>query len=453
MVINLGKPYSFEAQIQDVKQVNPLFSECKVRVLYTGKNRNLTIINKNVVERALPTLKNIPIVGEYSEEKNDFKGHGGKIDIDTLKYVHTTKPYGVVPESATYEWESIGDKEYLTISGCYLWTGRYQEALEVIKKGKGQSMEIEILDGFWNEAEEAYQIESFIFSALCILGDDHEPAFEEARIFAYSKDEFKKEFFQMLKELKYSLENDKEVKEDMPKEIEKCGKCDNGEECICAKEGNFEVQNGKGIEISSNGETLVVNNGEITFKDSKFENKAEEVKDQVESQEQPKQPAEEPVNHEPKDEGKLEDQSAVEGNKEEEPKDEAVFQEEFEKLQKELEDAKNTINNLTKELDELRQFKLNVEKQQHEAKVKDLMEKFQLDESDIEGLDIHAYSLEQIEEKFYAIVGKKAIQSNNKFEKKKEETGVLRIPTLYGEEDAGSEENIYERFVKKYRKK
>src|SRR5690606_1460675 len=147
------KLLDFEASISDVKQINPLFSTCKVRVLYTGKNRNMSIITKDAVEKALPTLKNIPIVGEYSEEAQDYKGHGGKIDLDTYKYVHTTKPYGVVPESATYEWEEVNGKEYLTIHGCYLWTGRYEEAYDVIKNGKGQSMEIEVVDGRWDEEE------------------------------------------------------------------------------------------------------------------------------------------------------------------------------------------------------------------------------------------------------------------------------------------------------------
>lgn len=98
----------------------------------------MSIITKDAVEKALPTLKNIPIVGEYSEEIEDYKGHGGKIDLDSYKYVHTTKPYGVVPESATYEWEEVKGKdgairEYLTINGCYLWTGRYEEAYDVIE--------------------------------------------------------------------------------------------------------------------------------------------------------------------------------------------------------------------------------------------------------------------------------------------------------------------------------
>ena len=63
------KLLDFQASISDVEQINPLFSTCKVRVLYTGLNRNMTIITNDAVEKALPTLKNIPIVGECSREK------------------------------------------------------------------------------------------------------------------------------------------------------------------------------------------------------------------------------------------------------------------------------------------------------------------------------------------------------------------------------------------------
>ena len=150
-----NKLLDFQASITDVKQINPLFSTCRVRVLYAGRNRNTSYISKQSVENALPTLIGIPIVGEYSEENADYKGHGGKIDLDSYKYVHTTKPYGFVPESATYEWEEVRGKdgvirEYLSINGCYLWTGRYEEAYSIIENDKSQSMEIQVTDGEWD---------------------------------------------------------------------------------------------------------------------------------------------------------------------------------------------------------------------------------------------------------------------------------------------------------------
>lgn len=196
----------FEAKITDVEPVNPLFSRCKIYVMYTGANRNGSYISKETVEKALPTIYNIPIIGEFSEAIDDFKGHGGKIEIsdDGVKFIKTTKPYGVVPESAVASWETVDGQEYLVLEGCYLWTGRYEEANKVIEEGKGQSMEIEIVDGAFNKATNVYEIKEMIFSALCILGDDVEPCFEGASIVAYSldKESFMAQFKEMLAELK-----------------------------------------------------------------------------------------------------------------------------------------------------------------------------------------------------------------------------------------------------------
>lgn len=203
----------FESKISDVKKINPMFSECKIRVMYAGENRNNSIIPKEVVEANLHTIYNTPIIGEFIKDKNDFGGHGGKTKItdDGIKFIRTTMPYGVIPSNAEVYWEDVKESdgtmhEYLTVNKAILWTGRYEEANRIIDEGNGQSMEINVSGGKFNE-DKKYMIEEFSFSGLCILGLDVTPAFESASITAYSldKDEFKKEFNQMLEELKFSL--------------------------------------------------------------------------------------------------------------------------------------------------------------------------------------------------------------------------------------------------------
>jgi hypothetical protein len=184
-----------------------------VRVLYTGVNRNNSSISEQVVENALPTIHNIPIVGEFIEAKDDFGGHGGKIEISDqgVKFIKTTVPYGIVPESANVYWEDVTEsdgtaRKYLNIEGALLWTGRYEEAAKVIEEGRPQSMEIEVTDGEFTK-DKIYEIKDMVFSALCILGEDVEPCFESANITSYSfnKDDFKNEFKEMLAELNDSL--------------------------------------------------------------------------------------------------------------------------------------------------------------------------------------------------------------------------------------------------------
>ncbi|MNH66539.1 hypothetical protein D3C73_185720 [compost metagenome] len=214
----------FNVQLVDIEKVNPLFSKCKIRVLYTGLNRNNTYISKAAVEQALPSIFNVPIIGEYFEDAENFGGHGGTIDVsgDKVKWVNTTFPYGLIPESATVYWEVIqesnGDEnEYLVVDNAYLWTGRYPEANLLVGQEFNQSMEIEIQKGRYCtiDGNKTYEIENFLFSALCILGINKEsdpnghvePCFESASIIAYEldKDKFKASFNQMISELKFSL--------------------------------------------------------------------------------------------------------------------------------------------------------------------------------------------------------------------------------------------------------
>lgn len=410
--MGVGKLMEFEAKISDVVQINPLFSVCNVRVMYTGKNRNRSFISKESVERALPTLKNIPIVGEYSEESRDFKGHGGKIDLDTFKYIHTTKPYGVVPESATYEWEEVDGKEYLTIKGCYLWTGRYEEALQVIEQGKGQSMEIEVTNGYWDDREDVYVINDFVFSALCILGDSVEPAFEDARIYAYTldKDSFKAEFNQMLKELKESLQYS-------------CTKGVNEvtlQELLDKYSLTVEDLTEKGIDV----ENITLEELEGKIKELFQVNDPEPQ--QQDSGQQPQEPSQndgEPV-QEPVQDGKggNEPSNPQAGEGDGEKIDKAEFEAKIKEYQNQVSDleaklkqAQEKIDSLTTELEDLKQFKLNTLRKEHEEKAKDIFVKFGLSEDEVADIDVHKFTLEEIEEKCYAILGKKLMNKKLDF--------------------------------------
>ena len=50
----------------NVKPYNPLISECEIKVMYVGENRNRTYITKEVAAEMANTLPGCPIVGYYS---------------------------------------------------------------------------------------------------------------------------------------------------------------------------------------------------------------------------------------------------------------------------------------------------------------------------------------------------------------------------------------------------
>lgn len=216
--------YSTEIKIvqSSIKKLNPQFSLCDVLVCYHGDNRNMTSLPKKVIEENLYSIYGVPIVGEWiykldGTDEQTWGSHGGRVIIDDkgIRFEQTTKPFGFVTKEAADNatWVTVTEKdghtqkEYLKLSGCILWTERYEESKTILDDNYGQSMEIEFKKGHYRE-DHYYEAEEFIFSALCILGTDVEPCFESACIGRhYELDSFKKEFSLMLDEYK-KIENE-----------------------------------------------------------------------------------------------------------------------------------------------------------------------------------------------------------------------------------------------------
>jgi hypothetical protein len=233
-------------QFVEVDAINPLISKMTVKIMYTGKNRNSSYFSKEVIEEMAKSLPNTPIVGEWDEYENDFLGHGQETRIDdrgNVKTVRKTIPIGVVPSDAKIWWETFLDngkteREYLC-SEAYIWTGRYPEAKKMVERGKNnQSMELDpvTIKGKWAQLDkkgpEYFIVQEAHFSALCVLGESVEPAFEGASFknqdpILYSllkneerKQEFDKEVKQLVFELEQALVEYKPKKTDFPKKGE-----------------------------------------------------------------------------------------------------------------------------------------------------------------------------------------------------------------------------------------
>lgn len=197
--------------------INPGITNCDIKVLYIGENRNRSYISKEVATEMAKSLRGTPIVGYYIESKEDFGDHGDQIIIDGegVKFNKLTTPYGFVATDAKVWFQTFVDneqveREYLMTQG-YLWTTQFKECASILKEDKGQSMEIENLEGEWTKAinnnYELFIINDATFSKLCILGDDVEPCFEGASISA-AKDynlmdnNFRMTLFSMIEDMK-----------------------------------------------------------------------------------------------------------------------------------------------------------------------------------------------------------------------------------------------------------
>lgn len=215
---------TFSARNKENKYQNSDFAFVDIRLAYAGRNRNMTDLSKDVLEKALPSLAGCPIIGEYIYEDTKctdghFGGHGGKVTIsdDGIKYEITTKPYGFIPEEAvkSAKWVDVIEKtgkhrEYLTIYNAVVWLDRYPELNDILDKPHGQSFEIKI-DGSYDS--DGYLVaKSINYSACCILGNCS-PCFESAGISSvgnYSLDSFKQDMKYMLDE--YNKSKNKEAK-------------------------------------------------------------------------------------------------------------------------------------------------------------------------------------------------------------------------------------------------
>ena len=220
----------YETKIQLVpssyQQINKQFALVDILLCYHGRNRNMTSMSKEVIEKALPSLYGIPIVGEYytlDDGSKDFGTHGGKIIItdDGIKYEQTTKPYGFITKEAVENasWVTITEKdghtkhEYLKLSRNVIWKDRYEEVEKILDENYGESMEI-VIDSYEYDKDGYCVIKDFTFSAACILGSHLDgstvvPCFESSKIGRlFEVDSFKQEFSQMLDEYNKLTETD-----------------------------------------------------------------------------------------------------------------------------------------------------------------------------------------------------------------------------------------------------
>lgn len=190
----LSLPVMFQ-KIDDINDENKRFIKVKIWLLHLGQNFNGSVFEKEVVDKAIPTLQYVPIVGfiKDTDSKNkktteDFSDHH-YIIVKTengkeLKYVGSA--YGVILSSednnAHYEERLCDDGEtrtFLVVDGI-MWD-MFEDSAEIMKRDivKSHSMELwddeDSYDGYEDE-NGLFHFTKFSFRAACILGDKYSPA-------------------------------------------------------------------------------------------------------------------------------------------------------------------------------------------------------------------------------------------------------------------------------------
>lgn len=149
-----------------------------LQACHTYNNINGSNIDPTVMEAALPSFSNRPILG-YIHIVNDepcFYGHNMHEENGELVYDET--PIGIIPESCNAQivYDENKDKSYVEVDG-YIFD-EYSKAKEIIEREKESpvSVELSIRSLSYDAEKKLLNIEDFFFSGVTILGknDDGE---------------------------------------------------------------------------------------------------------------------------------------------------------------------------------------------------------------------------------------------------------------------------------------
>lgn len=395
--------------------LNPGISKCEIKVMYLGKNRNGSYMDKNAAINMAQSLRCVPIVAAYHEDKEDFGDHGEVIHIENgeISFTCATVPYGFVAPDAkvwfqkfidTDEFGNEIEREYMMTTG-YLWTDQYPEITKCLSEGQGQSMELDNTDGHWatdnNSGVDFFIINDATITKLCVLGDDVEPCFEGASVtdINVSKDfslekNFNQTLFSMMNELKDALENkgglnmsleetkaNEEVAEDFTEEVEEKAP-------VAEPEGEV-------AEDFTEGEAPVAEEPETDDSAEEFAEKKAAGKDDEEDQDD--------------QDDESDDGEASDDKSEEDPeKKHSLENSTVTELVEQFEALKSKCDALETEIEALRSFKIERETADKDA----LIAKYHmLSEEDKAEVEAHKaeYSLDEIESKLALIYVQKNV--------------------------------------------
>lgn len=210
---------------EKISDIDERFMNVKIYLMHVGLNLNNSYFEKSVVEKAIPTLSNTPILGYIritEDNEKDFEGHKHILVVENgefrLKYAGCA--YGVIPESCNPRWEiKLCDdgieREFLVCDGI-VWK-KFDDAIDIFNRDsiKQQSMELaDDFDGYMHE-DGYFVFTRFSFFGACILGDDRQPAMINASIEKiFSFDDIKREIQKEMELLKISMGKEFLKKED-----------------------------------------------------------------------------------------------------------------------------------------------------------------------------------------------------------------------------------------------
>lgn len=176
IVVQVEGKIKFDKSNNDTEGLLPV----ELQACHTLQNLNSSNINEDVMETALPSFSNRPILGfiHYVNDEPHFYGHNMHLD-ENDEIVYDEIPIGIIPESceAHLEFDEEKGHNYVCVKG-YIFK-EYTKAAEIVQREEelSVSVELSIRELSYNAKDKYLDIEDFYFSGVTILGvnEDGDP--------------------------------------------------------------------------------------------------------------------------------------------------------------------------------------------------------------------------------------------------------------------------------------
>jgi hypothetical protein len=391
------------------------FLKLKIYVMHDGVNLNESSFDIDAMERAKESIKNVPILAFVrevdGENDKDFAGHEMELIYkdDEYKFKYLGRPVGVIPaDDNNYHYETIEDQTFVVVDG-YVWKDYANDALDILEQDevKSQSMEISVNSYSFSE-DGICNITDYRYTGVCLLGDDVTPAMTHARAEVitpqvFNKSKMKEAISDMLTELKYTLN----------------------------ETPTFEIEGGNEMEKENQSvEEILETNEEFKAKDKKDAKEPELDKEDVAEPKEKMEDKKDQADDNDGDENGKDADNDGDGAIDYQVEYEAI-KAKYEALESELGKLKDEFSSTSDELEGLRKFKADAIAAEREAEETEIFEKFsnELTEDEMQPIKDKAseYSIEDLEDKLFALAGRKKVKFSAKQKSERISMGVFEV--------------------------
>lgn len=188
--VDLKVSATFE-KIKDYSVADVRFTKVKIKMMHLGLNLNNSIFNKDVVDEAIPSLYNTPIlayVEKNDEGMDDFSDHRQELSIEDnqIKITYKCIPFGVISESCNPRYETcVADdgveRTYLVVDGL-VWNKLEHSDIFSRDVIKDASMELSSNYSGHFDKDNHFIFTKMEFDGICGLGNGVQPAMKGASI-------------------------------------------------------------------------------------------------------------------------------------------------------------------------------------------------------------------------------------------------------------------------------